>query len=184
MLHRRKVLLRNCLVFIHITTSVAWLGAVIAYLCIAVVGLRTSDSVNVANSLHNMVLIGDDVLVPLSLAAFASGIVVSLAGPWGLVRHWWITIKLLLTAVSVLILEKHMTNVFLVAKAASNGALSPRMLSHVRGDLIQHPAGGLVILLVASVLSVFKPRGLTPYGKSAPARIHKPQKTDLTPSDS
>jgi uncharacterized membrane protein len=174
MLHRRKVLLRKSLVLIHITTSVAWLGAVIAYLCIAVVGLRTSDSVLVANSLHNMVLIGDDVLIPLSLTAFASGIVVSLAGPWGLVRHWWVTIKLLLTAVSALILEKHMTNVFLVAKAASHGALTQRMLSHVRGEFIKHPAGGLVILLVASALSVFKPRGLTPYGKAALIRIPRP----------
>lgn len=170
MLHRRKVLLRKSLVLIHITTSVAWLGAVIAYLCIALSGLRSSDSVLVANSLHNMVLIGDDVLVPLSLAAFASGIVVSLAGPWGLVRHWWVTIKLLLTALSVFALEKHMTHVFLVARAASHGALTEKVLSHVKGEFIKHPAGGLVILLAASALSVFKPRGLTPYGKAAVIR--------------
>jgi uncharacterized membrane protein len=174
MLHRRKVLLRKSLVFIHITTSVAWLGAVIAYLCIAVAGLRTSDSVLVANSLHDMVLIGDDVLIPLSLIAFASGIVVSLTGPWGLVRHWWVTIKLLLTGLSVFALEKHMTQVFLVAKAASHGALTEKVLSHVRGEFIKHPAGGLVILFAASALSVYKPRGLTPYGKAALIRKSRP----------
>ena len=174
MLHRRKVFIRKSLVFIHVTTSIAWLGAVIAYLCIALSGLRSPDNVLVANSLHDMVLIGDDVLIPLSLAAFASGIVVSLAGPWGLVRHWWVTIKLVLTATSVLVLEKQMTHVLMVAKATSHGALSEKVLSHVRSEFIKHPAGGLVILIAASVLSIYKPSGLTPYGRAVLIRISRP----------
>jgi hypothetical protein len=176
MLARRNLHLRKFLVFIHITTSVAWLGAVIAYLCIAVVGLRNSDDKRMVGSLQNMVLIGDDVLIPLSIGAFASGVVVSLTGPWGIVRHWWITITLLLAAVSVLILEKHMTTVTFIDKAASSGSLSLKALSHMRGELSKHPAGGLIILLIASALSVYKPPGLTPYGKKALARLNALQK--------
>ncbi len=169
-----KPLFRKSLVFVHIITTVGWLGGVVAYLCIAVVGLHAPDKGLITSSVQSMVLIGDDVLIPLSLAAFASGIAVSLVGPWGIVRHWWVTIKLLLTAISVVVLEKHMVAVVLISKAASHDSLSPKTLSNVQNEFIKHPAGGLFILLVASALSVYKPKGLTPYGKSAVVRIHDP----------
>jgi hypothetical protein len=37
-------------------------------------------------------------------------------------------------------------------------------LGGLRSELI-HAGGGLLLLLVATVLSVYKPRGMTPYGR-------------------
>jgi hypothetical protein len=49
-----------------------------------------------------MDLIGRWVLVPLSLGALASGIVQSIGTKWGLVRHYWVLVKLLLTIAAAL----------------------------------------------------------------------------------
>ena len=74
----------------HVTFSVGWLGAVIAYLALAIVGLMTRD-VSLARAVYlSLELIGWLVIVPLSFAALLTGLVQSLGTPWGLLRYYWI----------------------------------------------------------------------------------------------
>jgi hypothetical protein len=44
-----------------------------------------------------MELVGWAVLVPLALASFVTGVVLSDGTPWGLFRHYWVVISLGLT---------------------------------------------------------------------------------------
>ena len=48
------------------------------------------------------------VIVPLSLLSPATGIAQSLWTPWGLVRHYWVLVKLLVTLPCTAILLLHM----------------------------------------------------------------------------
>jgi hypothetical protein len=145
----------------HITFTVGWLGAIVPYLVLVIAGLTSPDVQLVRSASLSMELIGWYVLVPLSFAALLSGLVQSLFTPWGLFRHWWIVAKLALTVFAVVILFEHMREVSRVAQMARDAMVSS---AHFRGDLI-HATGGLLVLVAALTLSVFKPWGMTPYGR-------------------
>jgi hypothetical protein len=57
-----------------------------------------------------------------------------------------------------------------MAAVASDAALLHADLFAVRTSLVMHAAGGLLVLILATVLGTYKPRGLTPYGALKTAR--------------
>lgn len=100
-------------------------------------------------------------LVPFSLASLLTGLVQSLGTTWGLVRHYWVLAKLLINVVASLILLMYtQTLASLAAMASANTDLG--MLRSPSPVL--HAAAGLLLLLTAAALSVYKPRGMTRYG--------------------
>ncbi len=151
----------------HIIFSVGWFGAIIPYLALAIIGLTSRDTQLVRAACLSMELIGWYVIVPFSFAALLSGLVQSLGTQWGLLRHWWILAKLLLTIFAVLVLFRHMQDVSYMAKKAMSSGVD------FRPDLI-HATGGLLVLLAAMTLSVFKPWGMTPYGRHRASRTYLP----------
>jgi hypothetical protein len=154
----------------HITFSVGWFGAVVPYLALAIAALASRDEQTVRAACLSMNLIGWFVIVPFSLAALVSGLVQSLGTRWGLLRHWWILAKLVLTIFAVVILFQHMRDVSRVALMAKETVLSS---ADLRPELI-HSAGGLLVLLAAMTLSVFKPWGMTPYGRRRASKAYSP----------
>jgi hypothetical protein len=66
-----------------------------------------------------------------------------------------------LTVFAIVILLLHMPTVSALAGMAR--AANDTNLSGLGGDLF-HAGGGLLVLLVITVLNVYKPRGMTPYG--------------------
>ena len=157
--------LRKLTLLVHIASSVGWLGAVIPYLALATASLIAKDSTTAQSVYPSLAIIGWYVLFPLSLAAFLSGLVESLTTHWGLFRHWWIVAKLGLTVLSTAILLSHLAFVSQCAQMAKAGHLSSADLHAMGTRLFIHPFGGLIALFVVTALSVFKPRGLTPYGQ-------------------
>ena len=109
-----------------------------------------------------MELIGWFVIVPLALASLLIGIVQSLSTPWGLFRHYWVLVKLLLTVFATIILLLHMPTVSYFAGIAAEAI--DANFDGLGGELL-HAGGGLLVLLVNTTLSVYKPRGMTPYGR-------------------
>ncbi len=77
--------LRRFALTAHITSSVGWLGAVVAYLALAIAGLNSEDVLTMRAVYLSMELIGWFVIVPFSLAALLTGLVQSLGTPVGLV---------------------------------------------------------------------------------------------------
>ncbi len=51
------------------------------------------------------------------------------------------------------------------ASVAARTTLASADLREVRLELVVHAAGGLLVLLVIAALSVYKPRGLTRFGR-------------------
>jgi hypothetical protein len=149
----------------HITCSVGLLGAIAAFLALAVAGLAASDSQIIRAAYFAMALIAQIVIVPLAIASLITGLIQSLGTSWGLFRHYWVLAKLLLTAFATVVLLAKMELITYAAKLAGEAALSRADLRAVGVELMIHSAGGLLVLLVPVVLSVYKPRGLTPYGR-------------------
>lgn len=154
---------RKAALVTHVVTSVGWLGAVAAFLGLAVVAVRSDDSATVRGLYVAMDVLGVGVLVPLSLASFASGLLQSLGTSWGLFRHWWVITKLAISTVATAILLLYTSTLSALGDAAASPTLTDDGVLPSTSPIL-HAAGALVVLLIAAALSVFKPRGLTRYG--------------------
>jgi hypothetical protein len=149
----------------HVTSSVGWFGAVIAFLALALIGLRGNGNDGLIRSAYiAMEVVGWFVIVPFSLASLATGLVQSLGTQWGLFRHYWVLAKLLITVGASGLLLLHMQVVNTVAQAASSGALSVDHLRDPRMQLVADAGAAAIVLLIAIVLSIFKPQGRTSLG--------------------
>src|SRR5215203_512429 len=154
--------LRRATLAAHIVCSVGWLGAAAAYLALGVAAGVSRDVLVVRAAWIGMELTGWFVIVPLACLAFLTGLVLSLGTPWGLFKHYWVVIALVLTTLSLAVLLLHMPSVSALAALARTA--DDAAVSRLGGDVL-HPAFGILVLLVVTVLNVHKPRGLTPYGQ-------------------
>ena len=160
--------IRKLMLTVHVATSVGWLGVIAAYLALNVPALAGEDEQRTRAAYLMMDVVMRYALVPVASAALATGIIQALGTPWGLFRHYWVTISLVLTALAYVVLVLHLPAVADLAAAAADPR---RDVSHLGGDL-PHAVGGLLILLVPLTLNIYKPRGLTRYGwrRTRPAR--------------
>lgn len=149
----------------HVTTSVGWLGAVAVFLALAVTGLTSDDPQTVRGVYVAAEVTTWLVIVPLNLAALLTGLLQSLGTTWGLFRHYWVLVKLLLTVVATVLLLVHTQPIGSVADAAASGPLSTGDLRELRVQLVGDAVAALLLLLTTTALSVWKPRGLTRYGQ-------------------
>lgn len=147
----------------HITFSVGWIGAVAAYLALDVAVVTSQDAQTLRAAYLAMELTAYYVIVPLAIASLLTGLVMSLGTRWGLVRHYWVLISLLLTVLAVIVLLSETQTISRLAEIAADPATSSSDLRALPGTL-PHSIGGLLVLLVITALNVYKPRGLTPYG--------------------
>src|SRR5688572_18151795 len=146
----------------HVTTSVGWIGAVLVFLALAAIGLVSRDERTVRGAYLVMAPAAWLVLVPLAHASLLSGIALSLGTPWGLFRHYWVVIKLMITAFSTVILLIYMGTFRQMAGVAADPVVE---LGLVRNPSpLLHAVLALVLLVTATVLGVYKPFGMTPYG--------------------
>ncbi len=156
--------LRKFMLTAHVTFAVGWLGAVAAFLPLAIVGLTSQDAQLVRAVYLAMALIARFVIVPLSFAPLLTGPILSLGTPWGLFRHYWILAKLLITILSAIALQAHMHPISLLAGAAAKGTSFGADLHGMQIQMVVASVAALLALLVATALAVYKPRGMTAYG--------------------
>lgn len=151
--------LRKMALTAHVATSVGWLGAVLAYLALDITAVTSRNMQTVLSAYVAMDLIIWLAIVPLAFASVLIGIINPLGTPWGLIRHYWVLLKLLLTVIATIVLLQEAQVVSALAKtAAATG--DPRDLP---GTLL-HSVGGLLVVLVIAFLAIFKPRGMTRFG--------------------
>jgi hypothetical protein len=156
--------LRKFALTAHVTFSVGWLGAVAGFLVLAVVGLIGQDDQVVRAVYLVMDLIAWYVIVPLCLASVLTGLVSSLSTAWGLFRHYWVVLKILITIPSSLMLLVHMQPISYIAGVAAKAPLSIADLHELKIQLVVEAGAALLVLLVATALSLYKPKGMTRYG--------------------
>lgn len=82
--------LRRFALVTHVSASVGWLGAVVAFLALAVIGVTSRDPQRAQSAYLMMEPIGWYVIVPFNLASLVTGLISSLGTTWGLFRHYWV----------------------------------------------------------------------------------------------
>jgi hypothetical protein len=146
---------------VHLTSSIGWIGAVLAYLALAVAAVSSDDAQTVRSAWIAMDITGWYVIVPSALASLLTGLVMALGTRWGLVRYYWVLVAFVLTTFATVVLILHMPGVSSTADVARTA--NAARLNDLGGDLL-HPGVGLVVLLAILVLNLYKPRGMTRYG--------------------
>jgi hypothetical protein len=166
----------------HVTASVGWLGAVAGSLALGVAGLTLQDPERVRSVYLTLEPMGWYVLVPFSVASLLTGLLQALGTRWGLFRHYWVVAKLLMNVFATLVVVLYMQTLgYLADRAAATGADS---VSELRSpSVVLHAGGAVALLLLATVLSVYKPRGLTRYGqrkRQEQRAASRPSRADAT----
>jgi hypothetical protein len=145
----------------HLTFSVGWIGAVVAYLALGVAAMTSRDVQTVRAAWTAMELTGWYVILPLALASLLTGLVMALGTRWGLFRHFWVLFSFVLTIFATVVLLLHMPTVSSMTDLAQEA--EGATLEALGGDLL-HPGIGLVVLVVIQTLNMYKPPGMTRYG--------------------
>ena len=153
--------LRKIALAVHLTVSVGWVGAVLAYLGLGIASVNSERESTIRSAWIAMELIGWWVIVPLALTSLLTGVVMGIGTKWGLLRYYWVLISFALTTFATTILLLHMPDVSIMADQARLARGSE--LQGLGGDLF-HAGIGLVILLAVLALNIAKPPGLTRYG--------------------
>jgi hypothetical protein len=161
-----KPALRKFMLTVHVTTAVGWIGAVAAYVVLVIALLASRDVQTVRATYLAMTLLVWFAIVPFSVTSLLTGIIQALGTTWGLFRHWWVIYKLGLTVVGAVVLLEYTQATKPLTDLAAGGPLSSADLDTLRNPThLLHAGGGLLVLLVAQVLAVYKPRGSTRYGR-------------------
>jgi hypothetical protein len=149
---------RKGVLVVHIVSAGAWIGIDVVMGVVVFSALLADDDTR-ALCYRALELFAVWPLLAAGLVCLASGVVLGLATKYGLVRYWWVAIKLalniVLTALVPIALRPE------VIRAAEQGwrfaAGEPASLAV--GNLIFPPIVSPTALLIAVVLAVFKPWG-------------------------
>ena len=160
--------LRKLALTAHVASSVGWLGAIVVFLVLAIVGLTSQD----APLVRGVYLAAEPItwvaILPLALASLLTGLVQGFGTTWGLLRHYWVVFKLIITVVATAVLVMYTETVgYFAALAADPNA----DLAGLRAPtFVLHSGAALVLLVAATVLAVYKPPGRTAYGRRKQAK--------------
>lgn len=166
---------RKAWLAIHITLSIAWLGALLTFLAFDIATVTSSSEPTVRAAYIGMGFIAEWVILPLALGAFLSGLVMSFATSWGLFRHYWVVVSLALTVLAIVALVLQLPTLASRAVTAGDPTTTADELRQL-GHMLPRSIGGIVVLILIISISVFKPRRLTPYGWRK--RLQEPGRSD------
>lgn len=160
--------LRKLALTAHVITSVGWIGALAVFLAHAIAAVTSVDPSIVRAASLMMAITAWMVIVPLSLASLITGLIQAMGTSWGLVRHYWVTFKLVLTSIATIVLLLKLGPISYLADLAAQTTFSAGDVAGLRTSLMLHAAGGLAVLIAVASLAVFKPAGLTPWARRSP----------------
>lgn len=155
--------LRKFTLTTHVTSTLGWLGAIVCFLALAIAALTSQDLELVRGAYLAMQLTGWYVLVPLCVASLATGLIMSLGTSWGLFRHYWVLVKFVITVLAAIILFLYTQTLDQLGALARDLSLSIDELRNPSPVL--HSGLAVLALLVNTTLSIYKPKGMTKYGR-------------------
>lgn len=149
---------RKLFLTVHIVSAGVWIGVDAALGILAVTALATDDTQVAATSLQALELFAIWPMFGASIVSLASGIVLGVGTKYGLLRYWWVALKLVINvAMSLLIVFALRPG---IGEAAGLGErLAEGHQVDMPTDLLFPVVVAPALLLTAVVLSVFKPWG-------------------------
>jgi hypothetical protein len=171
--------LRKAALVLHIVSGIGWMGADIVLFILLITGLTTDDGA-VAAACYRAVAVFVPVAVPaLSLTMLATGLLLGWGTKWGILRHWWVVVKLALAVVMVVLVFVSLlpgVDDLTDADATMRASAVRDSLGSAPEQMLYPPVVSFLMLATAAVLSVYKPWRQTPWSASSrPAREPAPR---------
>ncbi|PFH92690.1 hypothetical protein [Bacillus sp. AFS088145] len=94
---------KNILVSVHVLAVCAWFGGTLSLIILGLYLKNAQNSEQLIYTLSSMHIIDENLLKYPALATLVTGILLSVWTQWGLVKHYWVVIKLVLTVLIILI---------------------------------------------------------------------------------
>jgi hypothetical protein len=140
---------RRTLLTVHIIAGVGLLGDIAAVLAVNVRAATTGDAALAAASYDLLAMFIVLFGIPLSFVTLGTGVLLGLSSPWGVVRHAWVAIKLVLL-LGVILVGAFVLGPGTEAMRTGDGGAEARLIAGSAYDVLA--------LSLATGLSVFKPR--------------------------
>lgn len=164
--------IRKLALTVHVISSIGWVGALTVFLAHSIASVVSQDLQLVRAACLAMGLTAWFVILPFSLVSLSTGILQALGTAWGLFRHYWVLVKLLLTLLATAVLLFKLAPISSLATAAEALTFTATEFLDLKASLLAHAAGGLLVLLVATVLAIYKPAGITARGFKVLCKQH------------
>jgi hypothetical protein len=159
---------RKLLLTLHIVLSISWLGLEATQVVLGLSVVSSADAERVKATYLVMAFVGTTIVPPAAVGSLVTGLLLGLGTPWGLLRHYWVTVKLVINVTLVLVghqvLRHWLTWQAEVVLAAPGATLTATDVGSIRIRLLAGLTTALVLLTAAAALSVYKPWGRTPRG--------------------
>lgn len=161
--------LRKLVLTVHVVVSVGWIGIEAGLLALGLTGLYTRDPEVLRAAYVATGIFGGIFLVPVSMGTLVTGVLLSVGTPWGLVRHYWVVVKFVLTvalvASGILVLNRSLQEVAVRVSEVPLSTLTSADVGALRFQIIASVSVALLLLIMATTLSVYKPWGGTWFGR-------------------
>lgn len=165
---------RKMFLVVHIVAAAMWFGIDLALGILAVTAMLTDSPQTAGVALQSIDMFAVWPMFGASLVSLGTGVVLGLGSRYGLLRYWWVAVKL---AINVL-----MATLILFALRPGIGEAAEAGRRLVAGDPAATVPMGLIfpvlvaptLLLIAYVLATFKPWGPTRRRTSARGRNRLP----------
>ena len=145
---------RNALLTVHIAASVALLGDVLGLTAIAL-SARGAEPAAAHAGYETMSMFSLMFGIPLSFVSLVTGIVLGVGTRWGVLKHWWVTAKLvaLIAVMAVGALVVGPAEGRLIDAPLGTGSATDEWI------IVGGALGQATLLIGATALSVYKPGG-------------------------
>jgi hypothetical protein len=150
---------RKGILVVHIASAGTWLGLDVAMAVVIFTAVFDHDAATRALCYQAVKLFAVTPLFAAGIICLASGVVLGLGSRYGLVRYWWVAMKLalniMLTGLVPLALTPGLSGLSELGRELAAGHL----VTATVGNMIYPPIVSPAALLVALVLAVVKPWG-------------------------
>lgn len=151
---------RKGFLLVHILSAGAWVGIDIVIGVLVATALLADEARTTALAYQALGLFAVWPMFITGVVCLASGIVLGLGTRYGLVRYWWVLVKLVLNVVLVTLVFFALPGGVAAAVAYGEGLASggPN-LPAAPSDIVFPPVVSSTALLIAFLLAVYKPWG-------------------------
>lgn len=160
---------RKAVMVLHAICGIGWMGVDIAVFILLMTARTTTDSALVVSGFNAIRMIVPIAVPPLSLGMLATGLLLGLGTRWGLLRYWWVLVKLVLALIMVvLVFLSLVPGVNSIAVLSTTGVSADALragLGSISDQLLYPPVVSFAMLGTAAILSIFKPWRRTPWSR-------------------
>jgi len=150
---------RHAVLVLHIVSAVGWVGVDLALIPLVLTGLTTDDGPTAAAAYRAVAILVPWTVPALSLLIVSTGVLLGLGTKWGLVRYWWVAVKLVISLIlTVLVFVALLPGVTSLEVSNASTGDEVRAAFEDPAMFLYPPVVSSLMLLTAVVLSVTKPQ--------------------------